>query len=186
DKKELVDLADKILTNWREYSDENAEILAFTEGVPHNTITPISRFRNGKYELDLVLRNNRTSDEFPLGIFHPHPQYHHIKKENIGLIEVMGLAILPARLKKELSSIEYYLLNPEKEEELFNDEALSIHKDWYLELKKKNPTKENVNQIIKDSVGVIFSEILENAGVYKRTENGIKSFLKFVDYVNKK
>ncbi|MEG2396773.1 MAG: UDP-glucose--hexose-1-phosphate uridylyltransferase [Oscillospiraceae bacterium] len=186
DKKELVDLADKILTNWREYSDENAEILAFTEGVPHNTITPISRFRNGKYELDLVLRNNRTSDEFPLGIFHPHPQYHHIKKENIGLIEVMGLAILPARLKKELSSIEYYLLNPEKEEELFNDEALSIHKDWYLELKKKNPTKENVKEIIKDSVGVIFSEILENAGVYKRTENGINSFLKFVDYVNKK
>lgn len=184
-KARLVKLADKILQNWRAYSDAAADIFAFTDDTPHNTITPICRFRDGKYELDLVLRNNRTSDEHPLGIFHPHAQYHHIKKENIGLIEVMGLAILPARLKTELKQIEYYLLNPEKEAELFENEALAVHGDWYKELKAQNPTAENAEQLIRDSVGRIFSEILENAGVYKRTANGETAFLRFVDACNK-
>lgn len=184
DKERLVELADKILLKWRAYSDESADIYAFTGDTPHNTITPICRFRDGKFELDLVLRNNRTSDEHPLGIFHPHAQYHHIKKENIGLIEVMGLAILPARLKTELKKVEYYLLNQDKEEELFADEALSAHGDWYKELKNQGPTEENVEQIIRDSVGTIFSEILENAGVYKRTEDGEKAFLRFVEACN--
>lgn len=184
DKARLVELADKILTKWRAYTDESADIYAFTGNTPHNTITPISRFRDGKFELDLVLRNNRTSDEHPLGIFHPHAQYHHIKKENIGLIEVMGLAILPARLKTELKQVEYYLLNQDKEAELFADEALSAHGEWYNELKKLNPTEDNVEQIIHDSVGVIFSEILENAGVYKRTEDGENAFLRFTEACN--
>lgn len=184
DKSRLVDLADKILVKWRAYTDDKADIFAFTEDTPHNTITPICRFRDGKYELDLVLRNNRTSDEHPLGIFHPHAQYHHIKKENIGLIEVMGLAILPARLKTELKEIEYYLLNPEKEKELFENEALAVHGDWYKELKLLNPTADNAEKLIRDSVGEIFSEILENAGVYKRTADGEAAFMRFVDACN--
>lgn len=184
DKSRLVELADKILTKWRSYSDESVEILAFSGETPHNTITPICRFRDGKYELDLVLRNNRTSDEHPLGIFHPHAQYHHIKKENIGLIEVMGLAILPARLKTELKRVEYYLLHPEKEEELFTDETLAIHGEWYKELKGQHPTADTAEQLIRDSVGKIFSEILENAGVYKRTEVGEAAFMRFVEACN--
>ena len=184
DKRRLVELADHILVKWRKYSDESADVLAFSGDTPHNTITPICRFREGKYELDLVLRNNRTSEEHPLGIFHPHAQYHHIKKENIGLIEVMGLAILPARLKDELKQIEYYLLHPEKEKELLGNETLAIHGDWYQELKKQHPTPDTVEQMIRDSVGTIFSEILENAGVYKRTPGGEKAFLRFVDACN--
>lgn len=184
DKARLADLADKILTKWRNYSDESADIFAFTDGTPHNTITPICRFRDGKFELDLVLRNNRTSEDHPLGIFHPHAQYHHIKKENIGLIEVMGLAILPARLKKELKEIEYYLVNPDKEDEMKNNEALKVHIPWYEELKKLNPTPENAEKTVRDSVGKIFSEILENAGVYKRTKAGEEAFMRFAESCN--
>lgn len=185
DKEKMVDLADKILCRWRAYSDESVGIYAFSGETPHNTITPIARFRNGKFELDLVLRNNRTDDEHPLGIFHPHNQYHNIKKENIGLIEVMGLAIFPSRLKEELKRIEYYLLNQDKEEELFNDDALKVHADWYKTLKEKNPTAENVEQIVRDSVGDVFAHILENAGVYKRDEIGENAFLAFVESCNK-
>lgn len=184
EKERLVALADKILTLWRGYSDEKVDILAFSDGEPHNTITPICRFRDGKYELDLVLRNNRTDERHPLGIFHPHEMYHHIKKENIGLIEVMGLAILPARLKEELKKIEFYLLNQDKEDELFADEALRVHGDWYRELKLKNPTPENVTNLVEQSVGEIFSEILENAGVYKRDDRGIKAFNRFIAHCN--
>lgn len=184
-KTRLADLAEKILAKWRAYSDDSADIYAFTDETPHNTITPICRFRNGKYELDLVLRNNRTNDEHPLGIFHPHSQYHHIKKENIGLIEVMGLAILPARLKTELKQIEYYLLNPEKEDELLKDESLKIHLDWYKELKEQMKPGDNAEQLVRDSVGRIFSEILENAGVYKRTPEGEKAFMRFVENCNR-
>lgn len=185
DKSCMVDLADKILTNWRAYSDETVGIFAHTGDTPHNTITPISRFRNGMFELDLVLRNNRTDDEHPDGIFHAHQQYHHIKKEGIGLIEVMGLAILPARLKEELKQVEYYLLNQDKEQELFDNEKLAIHKDWYLGLKEENVTAENVETIVQQSVGKTFSEILENAGVYKRNSEGESAFLSFVNFCNK-
>lgn len=185
-KAHLVDLADKILVHWRSYSDESADILAFTENTPHNTITPIARFREGKFELDLVLRNNRTSAEHPLGIFHPHAQYHHIKKENIGLIEVMGLAILPARLKEELKQLEYYLLHPEEESKLLQDPALSVHAAWFQELKQAHPTPENVEELVRRDVGVIFSKILENAGVYKRNPVGEAAFLRFIESCNRK
>lgn len=183
-KEKLVDLADRILTHWRGYSDESVGIYAFTGETPHNTITPIARFRDGKYELDLVLRNNCTSEEHPFGIFHPHAQYHHIKKENIGLIEVMGLAILPARLKDELKRIEYYLVHQEEEQSLFNDPALNAHTPWYLELKKQNPTPDNVEDLVRRDVGVIFSRILENAGVYKRDNEGEAAFLRFIESCN--
>lgn len=184
DKKKLCDIADKILTLWRAYSDESAEILAFTGDTPHNTITPIARFRDGKFELDLVLRNNRTTEEHPLGLFHPHAEYHHIKKENIGLIEVMGLAILPARLKTELAKIQDCLLHPEKEAELLADESLKVHAEWYYTLKELHPTEQNVKHIIQQSIGEIFSKILENAGVYKTDEAGRAAFLRFIDHVN--
>lgn len=184
DKAQMVALADKILTRWRAYSDESVGIFAFTNETPHNTITPISRFRDGKFELDLVLRNNRTNEEHPLGIFHPHAEYHHIKKENIGLIEVMGLAILPARLINELKQIQYYLLHQDEEQKLYNDLALSVHAVWYEELKAENPTQDNVEDIVRHSIGVIFSNILENAGVYKRNGEGEAAFLRFIESCN--
>ena len=144
DKDKLLDLADHILTSWRNYSDESVNILSHTGNEPHNTITPIARKRDGKYELDLVLRNNRTSAEHPLGIFHPHDEVHHIKKENIGLIEVMGLAVLPARLKEELNALKEYLIN--KTADISNDEIVAKHSDWYKYLLEKysNISQENV------------------------------------------
>lgn len=184
DKGQLIDLADKILVHWRAYTDESVGVFAFTGETPHNTITPIARFRDGGFELDLVLRNNRTDEMHPLGIFHPHSQYHHIKKENIGLIEVMGLAILPARLKQELKQIEYYLLHQEEEAALFNDPALCVHADWYQKLKAQHPTPENAEELIRRDVGVIFSKILENAGVYKRDNQGEAAFLRFIESCN--
>ena len=179
-KNRLVELADKILLSWRGYTDEEAFIFAETDGVPHNTITPIARRREYDYELDLVLRNNITTEEHPLGVYHPHAELHHIKKENIGLIEVMGLAVLPARLKQELAGVEQAILSGE---ELTGD--LAKHADWVEELKKQHTfTKENTAAILKVETGKVFAKVLEHAGVYQRNAKGAKAFDKFVNYVN--
>ena len=175
----LVDLADKILTAWREYSDESAEILAYTEGTPHNTITPIARRRGEDYELDLVLRNNRTTPEHPLGLFHPHAEYHHIKKENIGLIEVMGLAILPPRLLTETGLMEQALKNPAQAQEIMARPEMEKHQSWYEELKAAGAGEGDTQRAIQESIGVIFGKILGNAGVYKDTEEGREAFRRF-------
>ena len=175
----LVDLADKILTAWREYSDESAEILAYTEGTPHNTITPIARRRGEDYELDLVLRNNRTTPEHPLGLFHPHAEYHHIKKENIGLIEVMGLAILPPRLLTETGLLEQALKDPAQAQEITARPEMEKHQAWYEELKAAGAGEGDTQRAIQESIGVIFGKILGNAGVYKDTEEGREAFRRF-------
>ena len=180
DKERLVELADKILGAWRAYTDEAAFIFAETDGTPHSTITPIARRRGNDYELDLVLRNNITTPEHPLGVYHPHAELHHIKKENIGLIEVMGLAVLPARLKKELADLEVAILSNEP---LTGD--LEKHTPWVEEMKTKYTfTKENITGILREEVGQIFSHVLEHAGVYKRDQAGRAAFLRFVDHVN--
>ena len=176
DKDAVVALADRILTKWRSYTDEDAFIYAYTDDTPHNTITPIARMRDGRYELDLVLRNNITTEECPLGYYHPHSQYHHIKKENIGLIEVMGLAVLPARLKGELASLAEAILEGR---DLRADEVLSKHADWADEW-KDTVNKDNVNEVIREQVGIVFSHVLEDAGVYKCTEKGRADFMKFI------
>ncbi len=177
----LVDLADKILSAWRGYSDESVGVIAF-DGEPHNTITPIARRRGDSYELDLVLRCNITTEEHPLGVFHPHANKHHIKKENIGLIEVMGLAILPSRLKTELSSLVDAILT---DKDIRSDEVLSKHADWVGSLKKQYTfTQSNTLQILLNEVGKVFAEVLEDAGVYKCTEEGRIAFHRFVDAVN--
>ena len=175
----LVELADKILTAWREYSDESAEILAYTEGTPHNTITPIARRRGEDYELDLVLRNNRTTPEHPLGLFHPHAEYHHIKKENIGLIEVMGLAILPPRLLTETGLLEQALKDPAQAQEIMARPEMEKHQAWYEELKAAGAGEGDTQRAIQESIGVIFGKILGNAGVYKDTEEGREAFRRF-------
>lgn len=185
DKARLLDLAGMILEKWRGYSDESAEIFAFTGDTPHNTITPIARRRGAAYELDLVLRNNRTTPQHPLGLFHPHAQYHHIKKENIGLIEVMGLAILPPRLLAEIEKMQTALLCPEQEAEILSDPAMAVHGDWVQKLKAEDPTTENVRDIIQDSIGTIFMEILSNAGVYKDTPRGNAAILRFCEEVGR-
>ena len=177
----LVELADKILTAWRGYSDENAEILAFTGDEPHNTITPIARRRGEDYELDLVLRNNRTTAEHPLGLFHPHADKHNIKKENIGLIEVMGLAVLPSRLKKELSDLADAILAGK---DIAADEVLGKHADWIAEIKSRvDFTPENTMDILLQETGRVFSKVLEDAGVYKCTPEGRAAFLRFIESV---
>jgi UDPglucose--hexose-1-phosphate uridylyltransferase len=183
DRERLIDLADKILQCWRGYTDEAAFIYAMTEGEPHNTITPIARKRGDHYELDLVLRNNITTEEHPLGVYHPHAELHHIKKENIGLIEVMGLAVLPARLKDELEHLKDAMVAGR---DISSDEELGKHAAWVEELKTKYPafTRENIDRIIEDEVGLVFSKVLEHAGVYKRTEEGQQAFLRFADAVN--
>ena len=175
----LVDLADKILTAWREYSDESAEILAYTEGTPHNTITPIARRRGEDYELDLVLRNNRTTPEHPLGLFHPHAEYHHIKKENIGLIEVMGLAILPPRLLTETGLLEQALKDPAQAQEIMARPEMEKLQAWDEELKAAGAGEGDTQRAIQESIGVIFGKILGNAGVYKDTEEGREAFRRF-------
>ena len=175
----LVDLADKILTAWREYSDERAAILAYTEATPHNTITPIARRRGEDYELDLVLRNNRTTPEHPLGLFHPHAEYHHIKKENIGLIEVMGLAILPPRLLTETGLLEQALKDPAQAQEIMARPEMEKHQAWYEELKAAGAGEGDTQRAIQESIGVIFGKILGNAGVYKDTEEGREAFRRF-------
>ena len=182
DRNALVDLADKILTLWRGYTDEAAFIFAETDGEPHNTITPIARMRGGRYEMDLVLRNNITTDEHPLGVYHPHAELHHIKKENIGLIEVMGLAVLPSRLKGEMELLAKALVSGD---DIRADEVLSKHADWADELKKQYTfTEENVDGILKDEIGRVFSKVLEHAGVFKRTEEGKAAFDRFAAYVS--
>ena len=178
----LADLAEKILNEWRGYSDESVGIVAFSDGEPHNTITPIARRRGEKYELDLVLRCNITTNEHPLGVFHPHGDKHHIKKENIGLIEVMGLAVLPSRLKKELSDLAEAAVSGA---DIRSDEVLSKHADWMESLKKQYTfTADNAMEIILKETGKVFSEVLEDAGVYKNTEDGRNAFLRFISHVN--
>ena len=181
DDNRLVDLAEKILTAWRGYTDEEAVIYAHTDGQPHNTITPIARMRDGRYELDLVLRNNLTTPEYPLGLYHPHPELHHIKKENIGLIEVMGLAVLPARLKGELAELADALVQGV---DLRGSETLAKHADWAEELKTRYTfTAENVTDILQSEVGAVFAQVLEHAGVYKCTPEGRAAFQRFIDSV---
>ncbi|MCR5000313.1 MAG: UDP-glucose--hexose-1-phosphate uridylyltransferase [Lachnospiraceae bacterium] len=176
----LVDAADHILTSWRGYTDEDAFIYACTSSTPHNTITPIARMRGDLYELDLVLRNNITTDEFPLGVYHPHQEYHHIKKENIGLIEVMGLAILPARLKSEMAALKESILEGR---DLTADEKTASHADWAREWigRYDDINKDNLDTIIRDEIALVFSHVLENAGVYKRDEKGFTAFDRFIE-----
>ena len=182
DSDRLIELADKILKAWRSHTDESAFIFAETEGEPHNTITPIARKKGESFELDLVLRNNITTKEHPLGVYHPHKELHHIKKENIGLIEVMGLAVLPARLKNEMALLQEAIL---ENKDIKNDEVLSKHYDWAEEIKAKysNITIENIDEIIRDEIGLVFARVLEHAGVYKRTPEGISAFKKFAESV---
>ena len=183
DSARIAELADKILGFWRDYSDERVGVIAFSDGQPHNTITPIARRRGEDYELDLVLRCNITTKEHPLGVFHPHADKHHIKKENIGLIEVMGLAVLPSRLKQELSDLAEAAFSGI---DIFSDEVLSKHAEWLEELKKKYTfTKENAMDIILKETGKVFAEVLEDAGVYKNTPEGKAAFIDFIDTVNK-
>jgi UDPglucose--hexose-1-phosphate uridylyltransferase len=180
DTARLVDLADHILGAWRGYTDEAAFIFAETDGEPHNTITPIARKRGDIYELDLVLRNNITTEEHPLGVYHPHAELHHIKKENIGLIEVMGLAVLPARLKSELELLAEYLVEGK---DIRSNEVLEKHADWVEEFSPKYDgfTKENVMDIIQQETGIVFMKVLECAGVYKCDEKGRTDFKRFLD-----
>lgn len=179
DPQRLVDLADHILTAWRGYTDEAAMILAETDGEPHNTITPIARRRGEDYELDLVLRNNLTTEEHPLGLYHPHAELHHIKKENIGLIEVMGLAVLPARLKEELAAVAEALVSGA---DLKADPRTASHAEWAEGFKSKYQiTAENALDIVQKETGLVFAQVLEHAGVYKRNEEGKAAFLRFLN-----
>ncbi|GAA0299457.1 UDPglucose--hexose-1-phosphate uridylyltransferase [Gracilibacillus halotolerans] len=179
EREKLVDAANDILIKWRQYSDLDANIVAFTDDTPHNTITPIARRRGNEFELDLVLRNNRTSEEHPMGIFHPHEDVHHIKKENIGLIEVMGLAVLPPRLKDELATIEQFLLGKQVN-------VADYHQDWVQEIQEKHPLidSNNVTSILEEELGNKFARVLEDAGVYKTDESGRKAFKRFISFVN--
>ena len=180
--KRIAELADKILVAWRGYSDESVGVVAFSDGEPHNTITPIARRRSDHYELDLVLRCNITTPEHPLGVFHPHADKHHIKKENIGLIEVMGLAVLPSRLKGELTDLAAAIVSGK---DIAADEVLNKHAAWVEELKQQYTfTEENALDIILQETGKVFSGVLEDAGVYKNTPEGRAAFQKFVDAVN--
>lgn len=182
DYNRIIALADVILARWRGYTDEAAFIFAETDGEPHNTITPIARKRGDNYELDLVLRNNITTGEHPLGVYHPHAELHHIKKENIGLIEVMGLAVLPSRLKQELEQLADAIV---AKEDIRKNEILEKHADWVDEFlpSYENVTKENVNDIIQKEVGIVFGKVLEHAGVYKRDEAGRAAFQRFIDTI---
>ena len=178
DDRRLVELAERILTAWRCYTDEAAFVFAETDGEPHNTITSIARMRAGQFELDLVLRNNITTEEYPLGVYHPYQELHHIKKENIGLIEVMGLAVLPARLKDELDGVAQVLVHGG---DLRRDEALAKHADWAEELKSRHVfTAENAEELLRQEVGAVFARVLEHAGVFKRTPEGQEAFLRFI------
>ncbi len=178
DRNELEAACDEILTQWRKYSDESVGVLADSDGVPHNTVTPIARMRNGVLECDLVLRNNRTTTERPLGLFHPSPELHHIKKENIGLIEVMGLAILPSRLATELDLLKAALLNGEC---IAENSKIETHARWAEEVLKRHPeiSEENIDDILNAEVGAVFEQVLCDAGVFKRDASGIDAFKKF-------
>jgi UDPglucose--hexose-1-phosphate uridylyltransferase len=174
-KAKLIQCGEQILTSWRDYSDLDADIMAYTDEIPHNTITPIARFVDGQYELNLVLRNNRTTDEHPLGIFHPHTEHHHLKKENIGLIEVMGLAVLPARLKGEMEALKPYLLNRDSIDSTID---LYKHQAWleWIQVKYDTITESNVDEIIQTEIGLKFEAILSHCGVFK----DVTSFMNFI------
>jgi UDPglucose--hexose-1-phosphate uridylyltransferase len=180
DRERIQSLAEKILAAWRGYSDPEAFVFAETDGVPHNTITPIARRRGEAFEMDLVLRNNITTEEHPLGVFHPHAELHHIKKENIGLIEVMGLAVLPARLKSELAKVAEGLASGA---DLTQDEETAKHASWAEQVKADHPelNGENAMEIVQAEVGKVFARVLEDAGVFKRTPEGQAAFLRFFE-----
>ena len=179
DEKRLIDLADHVLKAWRGYTDEAAFIFAETDGEPHNTITPIARMKDGMYELDLTLRNNITTEEHPLGVYHPHAQYHHIKKENIGLIEVMGLAVLPARLKDEIEFLKEYILEGK---DIRSNEKIEKHADWVEKFlpEYEEINADNIEEILQQEIGKVFVHVLEDAGVYKCTEEGREAFMRFI------
>ncbi len=180
DTDRIIALADVILNKWREYTDEEAFIYAYTDGEPHNTITPIARKRGENYEMDLVLRNNITTEEHPLGVYHPHAKLHHIKKENNGLIEVMGVAVLPARLKGEMAQLKEAILTGA---DIRKDEVLEKHADWVEEFSAKYEKIDasNIDKVIEDEIGLVFMQVLEDAGVYKRTAEGKAAFRRFVE-----
>ena len=180
DEKRIIDLAEHILNAWRGYTDETAFIFAETDGEKHNTITPIARKRGDLFELDLALRNNITTKEHPLGVYHPHAHLHHIKKENIGLIEVMGLAVLPSRLKGEMEQLADYIVNGK---DLRSNEALEKHADWVETFSKnyEHIDSANINEILQQEIGKVFCQVLECAGVYKNTEEGLAAFMRFVN-----
>jgi len=181
DPEQVINLAERVLKVWRGYSDESVFVLAETDGVPHNTITPIGRRRGEDYELDLVLRNNITTEEFPLGVYHPHQDLHHIKKENIGLIEVMGLAVLPARLKQELEDLKAAMLSGA---DLRGTETTAAHAEWAEEiLKRRHFTAENAETVLQEEVGRVFERVLEDAGVFKRDEQGRAAFRRFLESI---
>ncbi|MGL4403193.1 MAG: UDP-glucose--hexose-1-phosphate uridylyltransferase [Fusobacteriaceae bacterium] len=185
DRDELIELADKILNEWRNYNDMDVDVKAYTEDVPHNTVTPIVRMREGKYEMDLVLRNNRTSEEHPMGIFHPHSEVHHIKKENIGLIEVMGLAVLPGRLKDEIRDLAETMKSEKGLEKIENSGDLKKHHHWIAEIMNRYEniplrSQKEIEEILKHEIGVRFSTVLEHSGVYKRDEKGMEGFKRFM------
>lgn len=182
DKEVLVDLSDKILNHWINYDDVSCDILSHTNDVRHNTVTPIARMDNNRYQIDIVLRNNRTNDEHPLSIFHPHAKHHHIKKENIGLIEVMGLAVLPARLKDELECLKLCLLKKKCIDDL---ESLKKHKEWFEYLQTLEFDEQSIDEFIEKEVTKKFVSVLENAGVYKMNQKGIEGFTRFVDSLSK-
>ena len=179
DSDRIIELADHILKAWRGYTDEDAFIYAETDGTPHNTITPIARFKDGMFELDLALRNNITTEEHPLGVYHPHEELHHIKKENIGLIEVMGLAVLPSRLKGEMNLLAEYILEGK---DIRENEAIEKHADWAYGFLANydDVNKDNVMDIIQAEIGKVFVKVLEDAGVYKCTPDGLEAFLRFI------
>ena len=179
DEKRLIDLAEHVLNQWRTYTDEEVFVFAETDGEPHNTITPIARKIGDTYELDLTLRNNITTEEHPLGVYHPHAQYHHIKKENIGLIEVMGLAVLPSRLKKELELLAEYIV---EKKDIRSNSDIEKHADWVEQFLPEydSITKENIMEILKKEVGDVFVHVLEDAGVYKCTPEGREAFMRFI------
>ena len=178
DEKRIIDLADNILKAWRGYTDEEAYVFAETDGEPHNTITPIARKRGDMYELDLALRNNITTPQCPFGLYHPHNELHHIKKENIGLIEVMGLAVLPSRLKEEMEILSDYIVNGK---DIRSNEKIEKHADWVDEFSPKYPviSAENVDAVLKEEIGIVFKKVLEDAGVFKRDAKGQAAFDRF-------
>lgn len=180
DEARLIELGDHILNQWRNYTDETAFIYAYTDGEPHNTITPIARKVGDTYELDLVLRNNITTKEHPLGVYHPHAELHHIKKENIGLIEVMGLAVLPSRLLEEMDLLKEYILLGK---DIASNDILLKHYEWVKEFtaKYKDINENNIQGIIEEEIGLVFAKVLEHAGVYKRTSEGKEAFMRFIN-----
>lgn len=181
----LIEAGDYILNIWRDYADETSFIYPYTDGEPHNTITPIARKVGDEFQLDLVLRNNITTKQHPMGLYHPHSELHHIKKENIGLIEVMGLAVLPARLKEEMELLKEYILN---DQDIFSEESIAKHGDWVREFTANYPYihEGNIDEIFKKEIALVFMKVLEDAGVYKRTEDGKAAFMSFIDRLNKR